>query len=157
MTTKATNAINGLDDLRRRVGAEIGVSGWVKVDQGTIDDFARVTGDHQWIHVDVERCRRESPFGGTIAHGYLILSLGPTLSYEVAQLEGVSMGINYGLDRLRLTSPLRAGSRLRLRVGLAAADDKGDGTVLARWRWTFETEDLERPVAVAEMLSKIYP
>ena len=148
--------IDGLAGLQARVGSEIGVSNWIDVDQQMIDAFAQTTGDHQWIHVDVERCERESPFGSTIAHGFLILSLGPRLAYDVVKIGAVKMGINYGLDRLRFTSPLRSGSQLRLRVVLAGVDDKPDGSVLVRWTWTFETEGQERPVAVAEMLSKVY-
>ena len=156
MTDTSTAEINGLDELRTMVGRDIGVSAWVDVDQGLIDDFARVTGDHQWIHVDRERCERESPFGTTIAHGYLILALGPKLSYEVVRLSGVAMGVNYGLDKLRFVSPLRSSRQLRLRVGLLDVEDKPDGSALVRWSWTFEVADAERPVAVAEMLARIY-
>jgi acyl dehydratase len=148
--------IEGLAGLEARVGSEIGVSNWIDVDQPMIDAFAETTGDRQWIHIDVERCKRESPFGGTIAHGFLILSLGPRLAYDVVAIGSVKMGINYGLDRLRFTSPLRSGSKLRLRVVLAGVDGKPDGSVLVRWTWTFETEGQDRPVAVAEMLSKVY-
>ncbi|HEV3001613.1 MAG TPA: MaoC family dehydratase [Solirubrobacteraceae bacterium] len=157
MTTDVTpqRTISGIDELETLAGQELGVSSWVTVDQEMIDRFAEVTGDHQWIHVDVERCRNESPFGTTIAHGYLVLSLGPRLCYEVFTVEGVTMGVNYGSDRVRFIAPLTSGSRVRARVH-AESVERRDAGVLAKFKVTFESEGGEKPVAVAEILSRLY-
>ena len=149
----ASNPHHGMDDLRARVGQELGVSDWVLVDQSMIDQFARTTRDEQWIHVDPQRAARESPFGATVAHGFLTLSLIAGMSYELGpKLEGVSASINYGLDKVRFLSPVRAGSRVRLRSALAAVEEKAPGQILMRANATVEIEGSERPALVAETL-----
>ena len=113
------------DDLRARVGQELGVSDWLTVDQSRIDQFAECTGDRQWIHVDVERARRESPFGGPVAHGYLTLSLlAPTALEIIIRPAGITQAFNYGLERVRFISPVKVGSRVRNRIKLLAVEEK---------------------------------
>jgi acyl dehydratase len=153
VTPKRT--INGIDELRRLVGQELGVSDWHEVTQEQIDKFAEVTGDHQWIHVDVERARRESPFGTTIAHGYLILSLVAPFSYEMFGVEGVNLVVNYGLNRVRFISPLPAGSRLRMRSRLDEVVEVSGGHQSTS-TLTMEREDGDKPVCVAEQLTRYY-
>lgn len=140
--------IDGIDELKRLVGEVLGRSEWVTVDQETIDAFAEVTGDRQWIHVDRERAAR-GPFGTTIAHGYLTLSLLPRLIATAYRVDNVSAAINYGSDRVRFPAPLPSGSRIRATAELLAADDVPGG-VQAKTRVTVEREDGERPVLVAE-------
>lgn len=136
------------------VGKELGVSDWVTVDQQRIDDFAACTGDNQWIHVDVERATRESPFGGTIAHGYLTLSLLPIMQFNVGTLpEGVTAALNYGADRVRFITPVKAGGRIRDHITLAGAEDKGGGRILVTTRHTVEIEGEDRPALVADTLA----
>ncbi|HLA64213.1 MAG TPA: MaoC family dehydratase [Rhodothermales bacterium] len=142
-----------LDTLADFVGKELGVSGWHVVEQARIDAFADVTGDHQWIHVDVERAARESPYGGPIAHGYLTLSLLPALRAEVGVVpEGVAQTINYGLDRVRFLTPVRAGARVRARITLVSAEPKGTG-VLVKTLNTVEIEGEDKPALLAETLA----
>jgi acyl dehydratase len=124
--------LTGLDEVKAHVGSELGVSDWHLVTQERIDQFAEVTGDDQWIHVDPERAR-ESPFGGTIAHGYYTLSLAPRFSYDMFKFEGFAFGVNYGLNRVRFPAPLPVGDRVRMRAKL-----------------------VEKPVCVAESLSRVY-
>ncbi len=141
------------DSLPGLAGEELGVSSWITVDQDLIDRFAETTGDRQWIHVDVERARRETPFGSTIAHGYLTLSLVAVMSYEIgAAPEGASMSVNYGLDKLRFLSPVRAGSRVRLRSRLVSFGEKSPGQFLMRSAIAVEIEGEERPALAAEAL-----
>ncbi len=145
------------NDMKRLVGEEIGVSDWVLIDQDTIDKFAEATGDHQWIHVDVERAKTEMPGGRTIAHGFLTLSLIPRLGATIWAIEHRSRGLNYGLNKLRFTAPVPAGARVRLRQKLLAADDvKNDGVRLT-FENTMEVEGQETPALVAEALSIVYP
>jgi acyl dehydratase len=135
------------------VGQELGLSGWITVDQDRINAFAACTGDHQWIHVDVERAKRESPSGSTIAHGYLTLSLLAALSYELGvKPDDATMSINYGLDRVRFLNPVKAGQRVRLRSVLAAVEDRGPGRYLVRTSNTVEIEGARRPAMIAETL-----
>jgi acyl dehydratase len=141
------------DTLPALAGEELGVSSWIAVDQDIIDRFAETTGDRQWIHVDVERAGRETPFGTTIAHGYLTLSLVAVMSYEIgAAPEGASMSINYGLDKLRFLSPVRAGSRVRLRSRLVSFKEKLPGQFLMRSSIVVEIEGEARPALAAEAL-----
>lgn len=141
------------DSLPALVGQELGVSSWITVDQDLIDRFAETTGDRQWIHVDVERARRETPFGSTVAHGYLTLSLVAVMSYEIgAAPEGAAMSINYGLDKLRFLSPVRAGSRVRLRSRLVSFEEKLPAQFLMRSAIAVEIEGETRPALVAEAL-----
>ncbi len=143
-----------LADLRARVGEEIGVSDWVTVDQQRIDLFARATGDHQWIHVDPERAAR-GPFGTTIAHGFLTLSLIPEFAASAFDIADSHMGVNYGLNRVRFTGPVPAGSRLLARFRLLAFDDVDGGAQLTT-EVTIEREGAARPVCVAQSLARRY-
>lgn len=136
------------------VGKELGVSEWVEVDQARIDAFAQCTNDSQWIHVDVERASKESPFGGTIAHGYLTLSLVAGQWFDMGVVPAdASAAVNYGLDKTRFLAPVKAGARVRNRVSLLAADNKGDGRVLLRTENTIEIEGEAKPALVAEALA----
>lgn len=146
--------INGIDGLKSLVGEELGVSEWHQVDQNQIDEFARVTGDDQWIHVDPERAK-ETPFGGTIAHGYLTLSLGPKFSYKMFTLDGVAFGVNYGLNRVRFPAPMPVDGKVRMRAKLASVEDIPGGAQFTVEQ-TFELEGAEKPVCVAESLARVY-
>jgi acyl dehydratase len=133
------------------VGRELGVSSWVAVDQDRIDQFAACTGDRQWIHVDVERARRESPFGGPIAHGYLTLSLVAGMVTELGVIPpDAATGLNYGLDKVRFIAPVKAGARVRAR--LASAEPQNGGRMLLKLRSTLEIEGEAKPALVAELL-----
>jgi len=145
--------IPGIDRLKDWVGKEVAVTDWVSVTQERIDVFAAATGDDQWIHVDRERAARESPYGVTVAHGFLTLSLLPYLMREAVDLQGARMGINYGLNRVRFTGPVPAGSRVRARFRLAAAEEVEDG-VQAVWSVTVEREGEVKPVLVAEWITR---
>jgi acyl dehydratase len=145
----------GLSDLAALVGQEVGVSGWLDITQARIDAFADATGDRQWIHVDVERARAETPFGTTIAHGFLTLSLVSALMRDAVTVDGPRMTLNYGLNRVRFVSPVPAGSRIRARVVLGRCDDVGD-SVQATWNVTIEREGGEKPCVVAEWIVRYY-
>jgi len=119
-------------DMKAQIGKKLGTSEWVLVDQAMIDKFAEATGDHQWIHVDVERAKREMPGGKTIAHGYLTLSLLPRLSHAILHIRKRSRGINYGSNKVRFTAPVPAGSRVRLHQTLKAVEARGGATVVAK-------------------------
>ena len=138
-------------DLAQYVGKEIGVSDWFTVDQEIIDKFADATGDHQWIHVDVERAKREMPGGKTIAHGYLTLSLVPRLAQTIYRVKKRSRGLNYGSNRIRFTGQVPAGSRIRLRQKIKAVDPV-EGGVRITSESTVEVEGSERPALVAETI-----
>ena len=140
--------------IQEFVGHELGISDWLTVEQARIDQFADCTGDHQWIHVDVERARRESPFGSTIAHGYLTLALLPHFQYAVGMVPpGVAQAINYGVERVRFLAPVKAGARIRARVELLTAEDKGGGRVLITTRSTIEIAGEDKPAMIAETLA----
>ena len=139
-------------DLTAYVGKEIGVSDWFTVDQDIIDKFADATGDHQWIHVDVERAKREMPGGKTIAHGYLTLSLVPRLAQTIYRVKKRSRGLNYGSNRIRFTGQVPAGSRIRLRQKIKSVDTV-EGGVRITSENTVEVEGIERPALVAETIS----
>lgn len=146
-----------LGTLADFVGREIGTSDWHTVDQETIRRFAEVTGDRQWIHVDEERAARESPYGGTIAHGYLTLSLLPALRAEAGVMPaGVGQMVNYGLDRVRFLAPVRAGARVRVRVTLQSAESKGGG-MLVRTLNTVDVDGEAKPAMLAETLTLLLP
>jgi acyl dehydratase len=151
----ATLKVEYPKDLLKLVGTELGPSQWMTVDQPMIDKFAEATGDHQWIHVDVERANRESPFGGPIAHGYLTLALGPRLAPQVTRVEGVKMAVNYGCDKVRFPSPVPVGSKLRLGIELLEVNDVAGG-VQVKERFTFEVEGAAKPACVAENLFRYY-
>jgi acyl dehydratase len=143
-------------ELQAAVGTELGVSGWVEVTQERIDRFAEATGDRQWIHIDPERARRESPYRATVAHGYLTLSMLPVFIYDVIRLEGVRRSVNYGSNRVRFPAPVPAGSRLRGRIRLAAAEAMDGGGVRATLQTTVEIDGAERPGCVAETMAIHY-
>ncbi|BFG79162.1 MaoC family dehydratase [Paraburkholderia terrae] len=138
------------------VGRELGVSDWVTVDQPRIDAFAACTGDRQWIHVDVERAKRESPFGGTIAHGYLTLSLLAALAIEIGLIPpDASAGLNYGLDKVRFMTPVKAGARVRSRVTLMSAEKKEGGRIIIKTMNELQIEGDEKPALIAESLAML--
>jgi acyl dehydratase len=137
----------------RFVGCELGMSDWVTVDQDRIDAFAACTGDGQWIHVDVERARRESPFGGPIAHGYLVLSLVAAMVMELGVIPpDAATGLNYGLDKVRFIAPVKAGARVRARANVLAVEPQSRGRVLLKLNCTLEIEGEAKPALVAELL-----
>jgi acyl dehydratase len=139
-------------DLQDLIGQEVGLSRWITVDQDRIDAFARITEDEQFIHVDPEAARA-TPFGGTIAHGFLTLSLASAMSYDaVKPLEDVVMGVNYGFDKLRFLAPVPAGARIRGRFKLLSAEDRGGGRWLLKHELTVEIEGADKPALIAEWL-----
>ena len=146
--------ITGLDRLKEAEGKELGTSDWHEVTQKDIDTFADVTGDHQWIHVDPERAR-DTPFGGTIAHGYYTLSLAPRFSEQNFKLEGFAFGVNYGLDKLRFPAPRPVGGKVRMSAKLASVEPIQGGAQITLVL-TFEHEGGEKPVCVAETLARVY-
>jgi acyl dehydratase len=146
--------INGLDELKARAGDDVGVSDWHDVTQEEVDAFADATGDHQWIHVDPERAK-DTPFGGTIAHGYYTLSLASRFIEELLRVDGVAFMVNYGLDKVRFPAPLPVGERVRMRLRLAAVDEVEGGVQLTS-ELTFESEGGDKPVCVAQSLSRAY-
>jgi acyl dehydratase len=145
-----------LSQLGGLVGREVAVSDWLEVAQDRINAFADATGDHQWIHVDPDRARTDTPFGATIAHGFLTLSLLSTLMRDAITVDGPRMTLNYGLNRVRFVSPVPSGSRIRARVALATIDDMGD-SIQATWGITIEREGGEKPAVVAEWIVRYYP
>lgn len=147
--------IKSSDELRSWEGKELGVSDWITISQERINQFADATGDHQWIHVDVERAKRESPMGGPIAHGYLTLSLIPMMKNEIYTVEGVKAGINYGLNSARFLAPVPAGARLRGRFVMKAVTPRGQGRFLLNNEVTIELEGSDKPACIAESLGLI--
>ncbi|MHB1929581.1 MAG: MaoC family dehydratase [Acidimicrobiales bacterium] len=146
--------IHGIDALDERVGEHLGFSDWHDITQEQVNLFADATGDHQWIHVDVPRAEA-GPFGGPIAHGYLTLSLAPVLLGEILVVDGISMGVNYGLNKLRFPSPVPVGSRLRAGAELAGVE-RFDGGAQVTLRTTFEVEGATKPSCVAEIIFRYY-
>ncbi len=142
-------------DLLQHIGRELGPSDWITVDQAMIDRFADATGDHQWIHVDVERARREMPGAKTIAHGYLTLSLIPRMAATLLEVTRRSRGINYGSNKIRFISPVPAGSRIRLRQRILNAEEVANG-VRVTSEMTVDVEGQERPALVAELIGIRY-
>jgi acyl dehydratase len=142
--------------LRDRLGQELAVSDWVEVTQLRIDRFAETTGDAQWIHVDPVRAASETPFRGTIAHGFLSLSLVSLMAKEAMAVGGVRMALNYGLNRVRFISPVPAGSRVRGRFTPSAAEEGSGGSITVTWNVTIEREHAEKPAVVAEWLVRYY-
>jgi acyl dehydratase len=147
--------ISGLEELSHYVGKEIGVSDWLKITQERINAFAEATGDYQWIHVDVERAKKESPYKVPVAHGFLTLSLAPKFINEVYRVEGIKLRVNYGLNKVRFTGPVPAESRIRMRITLGEFEktDSGAKTIM---KLTFEREGQEKPVCVAESVTLWY-
>ena len=145
-----------IEELKSLVGREVGVGDWLEITQERINQFAEATSDHQWIHEDVERCKRESPFGTTIAHGYLTLSLIPLLSQRsFAIKQPLRMAINYGSNKVRFTSPVPAGSHVRNRMTLLEVSDVAGGWQV-RWQVTVEIAGKDKPACVAEVISRLY-
>jgi len=145
-----------LTQLRSLVGREVVSGDWLVVAQDRIDTFANATGDHQWIHIDAARARTETPFGATIAHGFLTLSLISALMRDAVTVEGARMTLNYGLNRVRFVSPVPSGSRIRARIALGRVEDMADSTQ-ATWNVTVEREGGEKPSVVAEWIVRYYP
>lgn len=144
-----------LDELKGLEGQELGVSEWHPVTQEEINLFADATHDHQWIHVDPDRAKKESPFGGPIAHGYYTLSLAPHLMSQILAVTGIRMGVNYGLNRLRFPGPVPVGSKVRLRASLAGIEDI-QGGAQATVQMTFEVEGANKPGCIAEAIYRYY-
>ena len=139
------------EDLSGLAGKEIGVSQWVTLDQTKVNQFAEATGDHQWIHVDVERAKREMATGGTIVHGYFTLSLIPKFMYELLEITGISQMINYGANKIRFTNMVPTGSRVRGRLKVISAEKKGARTTM-NYEMVLEIEGQERPACIAEVI-----
>ncbi|MFC7260470.1 MULTISPECIES: MaoC family dehydratase [Streptomyces] len=146
--------VNGLDELKKLAGSDLGTSEWIEITQERINTFADATGDHQWIHVDPEKAA-EGPFGAPIAHGYLTLSLFIPLFTELLDVEGVSTKVNYGLNKVRFPSPVKAGSRIRLVAKLASVEDVPGGVQIAV-DGTIEIDGGQKPAAVLQSLSRFY-
>ncbi|MBW3620252.1 MAG: MaoC family dehydratase [Actinobacteria bacterium] len=143
-----------IEELREARDVDLGASDWIEISQERIDGFADATDDHQWIHVDPDRAK-DGPFGTTIAHGYLTISLLPVMVTSIVKVAGVQMGVNYGIDKLRLTAPVKVGSRVRARGRLVEAQDKGGG-VLYKVAVEVEVDGEDRPALVGEVLYLVY-
>ncbi len=146
---------DGIDSMKAKVGEHVGYSDWHEITQEQVNLFAEATGDHQWIHVDPERARRESPFGGPIAHGYLTLSLAPALLAEVYSVSGISMGVNYGCNRVRFPAPVAVGAKLRVGAVLKGIEEIAGGAQVVM-EITFEVEGQAKPSCVAEAVYRFY-
>ena len=147
--------VNGIDELKALVGETMGPSDWREVTQADIDKFADVSGDHQWIHVDVERAKTDSPFGTTIAHGNLTLSMVDGFRDQLFRSEGFKMGVNYGWNKIRFPAPVPSGTRIRASLETVSVDEVGDGWYQLVQRWTVEAEGNEKPVCVAESVVRL--
>src|SRR5687768_12204319 len=145
-----------LEELKSLVGQEVGVSDWIEITQERVNRFAEATGDHQWIHVDVERAKA-GPFGAPIAHGFLTLSLIPKFFETSIEIRNSRMGVNYGLNKVRFTAPVPVGSRLRARMKLLACEAIDNDGVQMTWLVTLEREGSDKPVCIAESLTRQYP
>ena len=154
LASMSSRIIDGADEMKSLVGEHLGYSPYVEITQDRVNKFADATGDHQWIHVDIERAK-EGPFGGPIAHGYLTLSLGPMLYPQVVTITGFSMGVNYGANKIRFPSPVMVGSKVRLGVKLLAAEDVPGG-IQSTMEFTFECESAVKPSCVAEIIFRSY-
>lgn len=153
MRDTVPTVLNGADQVRDAVGRSLGTSPWLQVDQERVDQFADATGDHQWIHVSPERAAAESPWGGTIAHGYLTLALVNAFLPQVVSVEGFSMGVNYGLNKVRFPAAVPVGSRLRAHVELTSADEVPGG-VQTTMTVQVECDGADRPACIAEVISR---
>ncbi len=147
--------IASVAELKSLVGQEVAVTDWVGISQERVNMFADATGDHQWIHLDVERSKRESPYGGTVAHGFLTLSLLPMLVESAISMPNCRMGVNYGLNKVRFPAPVPVGSRVRARMTLLQVEDIDSGAQLT-WKVTIEREGGDKPVCVAESIARRY-
>ncbi len=150
-----TMTIDGITGLKDLVGQHLGYSDYVEISQDQVNTFADATGDHQWIHVDVDRANKESPFGGPIAHGYLTLSLGPTLAPQIMTVTGVKMGVNYGCEKVRFPSPVPVGSKVRLGAQLDKVDEI-EGGAQVTMTFTYEVEGATKPSCVAQVVFRYY-
>jgi acyl dehydratase len=150
----AALTITGIDELRELIGKPIGPSDWIEVTQSDIDKFAEVSRDDQWIHVDVERAERESPFGTTVAHGNLTLSLIDGFRRQLIRQEGVALGINYGWNKVRFPAPVLAGAKVRATAEVQSVDELGDGWWHVVTKFTLESEGGDKPVCVAENVGR---
>ncbi len=148
--------IENIEALSVWIGKEVACSDWLTIDQGRVQKFADATGDQQWIHTDPLRAQRESPYKEAIAHGYLTLSLLPHLTESCLRIDGVSMSVNYGLDRVRFPAPVRVGQRVRARMTLDRLDPVAGG-MQAHWTATIELEQSDKPACVAQLLARYYP
>ncbi|MGX6600740.1 MaoC family dehydratase [Micromonosporaceae bacterium Da 78-11] len=147
--------VNGLDELKKLAGQDLGHSSWLEITQERVNTFADATGDHQWIHVDPERAAA-GPFGGPIAHGYLTLSLVIPLFGEVLSVEGIKMGVNYGLEKVRFPSPVRVGARIRLAARVVGVDEVAPGVTQSVFDFTVEIEGTAKPACVARAVYRQY-
>jgi acyl dehydratase len=147
--------VNGIDELKELIGKTVGPSDWREIDQELIDQFAEVSGDDQWIHVDVERAKSESPFGGTVAHGNLTLSLIDGFRKDVLQSGGFKLGVNYGWNKVRFPAPVPSGAKVRASVEVLTVDEVGDGWWQITQKWTVEVEGSEKPACVAESVGRV--
>jgi acyl dehydratase len=150
-----TITVNGIEELKGLVGRTIGPSDWREVTQEVIDQFAEVSGDHQWIHVDVERAKTESPFGKTVAHGNLTLSMIDGFRPALMESTGFKLGVNYGWNKVRFPAPVPSGSRIRGSVEVLTVDEVGDGWYQITQKWTVEVEGSEKPACVAESVGRV--
>jgi acyl dehydratase len=149
--------VNGIEETKDLIGQEIGPGDWREVTQQDIDDFARLSGDDQWIHVDVERARNESPFGTTVAHGNLTLSMIDGFRKDLIESTGYRLGVNYGWNKVRFPAPVPAGARLRAKAEVVSVDDVGGGWYQVVTKFTVEIEGGEKPVCVAESVGRALP
>ena len=147
--------INGLEDLKARVGEHLGYSDYQEITQEQVNLFAEATGDHQWIHVDVERAKA-GPFGGPIAHGYLTLSLGPTLAPQVYAIQGTTMGVNYGCNKVRFPAPVPVGSKVRLGIKLLNVEEVTPNGAQTTMEFSYQVEGAAKPSCVAEVIFRAY-
>jgi acyl dehydratase len=149
--------VNGIEETKDLMGQEIGPGDWREVTQQDIDDFARLSGDDQWIHVDVERARNESPFGTTVAHGNLTLSMIDGFRKDLIESTGYKLGVNYGWNKVRFPAPVPSGARLRAKAEVVSVDDVGGGWYQVVTKFTVEIEGGEKPVCVAESVGRALP
>jgi acyl dehydratase len=147
--------IASIEELKSLIGQEVSVSEWVEITQERVQLFADATGDHQWIHLDVDRSRKESPYGGTIAHGFLTLSLLPMLMHSAVSMPAFKMGVNYGLNKVRFPAPVPVGRQVRGRMTLMSVEDIPGGVQMI-WQVTIECEGGDKPVCVAESITRRY-
>jgi len=153
-STRSPIVINGLDELRKRAGTDLGVSDWVTVEQDNVTTFAKLTGDEQWIHVDPERAR-SGPFGTTVQHGFLTLGMATGLLWSVCTVEGFGVILNYGLNRVRFPSPLRVGDRFRMNVSLAEVKELSGGAEVV-YHLEYEVDGGQKPCCVADLVFRYY-
>ncbi len=151
----AARVVDGIDGMKALIGEHLGYSDYLEITQERVNLFAEATGDHQWIHIDVERAKKESPFGGPIAHGYLTLSLLPFMYPQIVQFRGFSMGVNYGANKIRFMAPVPVGAKLRLGAKLLAVEEIAGG-VQNTLEFIFETEGATKPSCVAEIIFRSY-